>query len=157
MKQVIAAFASGLIFAVGLGLAGMTQPSKVVGFLDFFGQWDASLMLVMGGAIAVHFVLYRLILKRSSPLFATSFQLPTRRDITPQLIGGSALFGIGWGLGGFCPGPGLVSAPTLGVHALTFVGAMTAGMMAYRWIEALREKSDTKAVAEPSRDPKTTT
>ncbi len=138
MKRLLSAFAAGAIFGVGLGLAGMTQPSKVVGFLDFFGDWDASLMLVMGGAIVVHAALYRLILKRKSPLLATDFQVPTRRDITPQLIGGSALFGIGWGLGGFCPGPGLASVPGLGVHALTFVGTMTAGMLAYRWFEQLR-------------------
>lgn len=140
VKNNVVGFAAGLLFAVGLAVSGMTQPSKVVGFLDFFGNWDPSLMLVMGGAITVHLVLFRLILKRKSPLFAESFQIPSRRDLTPQLIGGSALFGIGWGLGGFCPGPGLASFPTFGLEALTFVGTMTLGMFAYQIFERARSK-----------------
>src|SRR5690606_15297342 len=118
-----ASFAAGALFAVGLSLAGMTQPSKVIGFLDFFGRWDPSLMFVMGGAIGVHLVLSRFIVKRESPLFAARFRIPTRRDVTPKLVAGAALFGIGWGLGGFCPGPGIASIGTLGAHALTFVAA----------------------------------
>lgn len=140
MKQSITAFIAGLLFAVGLVVGGMTQPAKVVGFLDFFGNWDPSLIFVMGGAVTVHFVLFRLIFKRNSPLLATRFQVPTRRDMTPQLLGGAALFGIGWGLGGFCPGPGLVAAPAGSAEALTFVASMTAGMFLYRGVEALRAK-----------------
>ncbi|HEY8427627.1 MAG TPA: DUF6691 family protein [Sandaracinaceae bacterium] len=131
MKGNFASFAAGALFAVGLSLAGMTQPSKVIGFLDFFGRWDPSLMFVMGGAIGVHLVLSRFIVKRESPLFAARFRIPTRRDVTPKLVAGAALFGIGWGLGGFCPGPGIASIGTLGAHALTFVAAMALGILAH--------------------------
>lgn len=140
MKANVVAFLAGLVFAVGLALAGMTQPSKVVGFLDFFGDWDPSLMMVMVGAIGVHFVLFRLILKRKSPILTDAFQVPTRRDITPELVAGSAIFGVGWGLGGYCPGPGIAAVATLGAPALTFVGAMTVGMLAYGWLENARER-----------------
>ncbi|GAB5549449.1 MAG: YeeE/YedE family protein [Sandaracinaceae bacterium] len=135
MKQSIAAFFAGLIFAVGLVIAGMTQPSKVVGFLDFFGSWDPSLAFVMGGAIAVHFVLFRVILKRASPLFAGKFEVPSRQDLTPALLVGSGLFGVGWGLGGFCPGPGIVSLGSFGAEAAVFVVTMTLGMLAHRLFE----------------------
>lgn len=142
MKQAISAFVSGVLFAIGLALAGMTQPSKVIGFLDFFGEWDPSLAFVMVGAIAVHLVLFRVIRKRKRPLLGGRFELPARRDIAPDLVIGSALFGIGWGLGGFCPGPGIVSVPTLGGHALTFVGTMALGMLVYRM---LAPRSDANA------------
>ena len=138
MKKPLAAFGAGLIFAVGLAIAGMTQPSKVVGFLDFFGQWDPSLAFVMVGAIGVHFVLFRLILKRGTPVFGGRFEVPTRKDLTPALLGGSALFGIGWGLGGFCPGPGIASLASFGAEAAVFVGTMALGMLAYRLFEAQR-------------------
>ena len=131
MKRVLPALISGVLFGVGLALAGMTQPSKVVGFLDFFGNWDPSLAFVMGGAIAVHFLLFRMVMKRASPLLDDAFRVPTRRDLTPQLIVGSGIFGIGWGLGGYCPGPGITSLPTLGFEAATFVLAMAAGMLLY--------------------------
>ncbi|HJL19910.1 MAG TPA: YeeE/YedE family protein [Sandaracinaceae bacterium LLY-WYZ-13_1] len=156
MKQNLTALVAGLLFGVGLPIAGMTQPSKVVGFLDFFGAWDPSLAFVMGGAIAVHFVLFRLILKRQSPLIASSFQVPTRRDMTPQLIGGAALFGVGWGLGGFCPGPGIVSLPAGSAEALTFVGAMTVGMLLYKGFDSLRSKkaaTPNAGAPEPSAKP----
>jgi uncharacterized membrane protein YedE/YeeE len=136
MKANLAAFSSGLLFAIGLAIAGMTQPSKVIGFLDFFGDWDPSLMLVMVGAIAVHLVLLRVVLKRRSPLFADAFRIPTRRDLTPQLVIGASLFGVGWGLGGFCPGPAVASVGTLGAHALTFVATMALGMLVHRWVGA---------------------
>lgn len=152
MKKSIAAFFAGGLFSVGLAVAGMTQPSKVVGFLDFFGDWDPSLAFVMGGAIAVHLVLFRLVTRRKSPLAAEVFQIPTRRDFTPQLVVGSALFGVGWGLGGFCPGPGLTSLPTLGVEAISFVVAMTVGMVAYEGMQralARRRKSAPVATSAP--------
>ncbi len=137
MKQAIAAFVAGVIFSAGLALGGMTQPSKVVGFLDFFGDWDPSLAFVMGGAIAIHATLFRLVLRRKSPLLAELFHVPTRRDLSLPLLVGSGLFGIGWGLGGFCPGPGLAALPTGGPEALAFVGSMGFGMLVYegfqRW------------------------
>lgn len=128
VKEAIAAFGAGALFTVGLAVAGMTQPSKVVGFLDFFGDWDPSLAFVMGGAIAVHFVLFRVVMRRRSPLLDEVFHVPTRRDFSLQLVVGSAIFGVGWGLGGFCPGPGLASLPSLGPEAILFVATMSVGI-----------------------------
>lgn len=131
MKNTIVSFAAGLIFAIGLGVAGMTQPAKVVNFLDLTGSWDPSLAFVMLGAIAVHFVAYRMVPRMGSPLFSERFGIPTRRDIDPRLVGGAALFGMGWGLGGFCPGPALVSVTGGMSMAILFVGAMLVGMAAF--------------------------
>ena len=129
MKRNAAAFGAGALFAVGLAVSGMTRPAKVVGFLDLAGDWDASLAFVMMGAIAVHFVAYRVVLRRPAPLFDGRFHLPTRRDIDLRLVLGAALFGVGWGLGGYCPGPGLVSAAAGSLGAIVFVVGMTAGML----------------------------
>ena len=130
MKANLTALGAGALFAVGLAISGMTLPSKVTGFLDVAGAWDASLAFVMMGAIAVHFVAQRLVRKRSAPLFDTKFHLPTRKDIDGRLVAGAALFGIGWGLGGYCPGPGLVSAASGAPAAIVFVVGMTIGMLA---------------------------
>ena len=129
MKANLVAFGAGSLFAVGLAISGMTKPSKVVGFLDIAGAWDPSLAFVMIGAIAVHFLAQRLIRRRAFPVFDTKFHLPTRKDIDVRLLLGAALFGVGWGLGGFCPGPALVTAAGGAMGALVFVGAMTAGML----------------------------
>jgi uncharacterized membrane protein YedE/YeeE len=126
-KAHASALGAGALFGVGLGVAGMTSPAKVQAFLDFFGEWDPSLALVMVGAIAVH-ALGRLVVRRSAPLFDTRFHLPTRNDLDRPLVLGAALFGLGWGLGGFCPGPGIVSLASGTLDALVFVGAMAAGM-----------------------------
>jgi len=132
----IAAFVVGLLFAGGLVLGGMTQPAKVIAFLDVAGgAWDPSLAFVMGGAILVHAPVYAFVVRRrSQPVLQARFHVPQRRDITVPLLAGSGLFGIGWGLGGYCPGPALVSVPTLGLEALTFVGAMTVGMLLHHLI-----------------------
>ncbi len=127
----LSSFVAGVVFAVGLGVAGMTQADKVIAFLDIAGNWDPSLALVMGGAIAVHLLLFKLILRRPSPILGTHFGLPTRTDIDGRLVGGAALFGIGWALGGYCPGPGIVSAAGGTGHALAFLGAMTGGMLLF--------------------------
>ena len=108
----------------------MTQPTKVVGFLDVFGNWDPSLLFVMMGAIAVHLVAYKLILKRKSPLFSDTWHLPTKTDITPSLLVGSMIFGLGWGLGGYCPGPAVVAMASLDIRPIFFAGSMIAGMAA---------------------------
>lgn len=124
-------FLSGIVFAVGLGIAGMTQPQKVTGFLNVVGDWDPSLLFVMGGGATTYFLLRLLILKRSTPIFASTFSLPTRRDIDQPLLVGAALFGLGWGLVGFCPGPALVSTVTGHPAVLMFVLAMAVGMYVF--------------------------
>ena len=129
MKRNAAVFGTGALFAVGLAISGMTKPSKVVGFLDIAGHWDASLAFVMMGAIAVHFVAYRVIRRRTAPLFDSKFHVPTRKDVDPRLVLGAALFGVGWALGGFCPGPGLVAAGGGSLHAVIFLLGMTLGML----------------------------
>lgn len=132
MKPNLWSYLAGLIFGVGLVLAGMVDPSKVIGFLDVFsGAWDPSLGFVMGGAVAVHFVLFRVITRRASPIFDAKFQIPTRTDLDPKLLGGAAIFGIGWGLGGFCPGPGITSLGSGSFAAVLFVSTMTLGM----WVQ----------------------
>ena len=131
--RALVAFLAGALFAAGLVIGGMTQPAKVIGFLDFFGDWDPSLVFVMGGAVAVHFVLYRLILRRGGPLLGGAFEIPQRRDLSPSLLAGAALFGVGWGLGGYCPGPGLVSLLSGSTHALGFVGGMLGGFLIVRY------------------------
>ena len=135
MKQSIIALSSGFVFALGLGLAGMTDPSKVISFLDIAGDWDPSLAFVMAGAIAVYAPAYRLVTRREAPLAGPRFHLPTRRDIDARLIVGAVLFGVGWGLGGFCPGPALVSSVNLGLDALVFTGSMLLGMAAFSWAQ----------------------
>lgn len=135
MKNNIVAFVVGLIFAVGLGISGMTQPQKVVGFLDVFGSWDPALVFVMGGAVVVHFITYRIIIKRRSPLFADNWQIPTKTELTPALIGGAFIFGVGWGLGGYCPGPALASLASLDVGPIVFVTFMLIGMLIFKQID----------------------
>jgi uncharacterized membrane protein YedE/YeeE len=138
VKLLLTAFVSGVVFAVGLGLGGMTQPAKVIGFLDFAGNWDPSLAFVMIGAITIHAALYRMIHNRSSPPFSSTPSVPARVDIDPRLMGGAAIFGLGWGIGGFCPGPALTSLASGSASVLTFVVAMVAGMSLYKLTEVLR-------------------
>ncbi len=107
----------------------MTKPSKVVGFLDLCGAWDPSLACVMFGAVTVHFFAYRIVALQGSPLFSVTFSLPTRRDVDARLVLGAALFGIGWGLSGLCPGPALVALGGGSATALVFAAAMTLGML----------------------------
>ena len=133
MIALLAIFLAGMIFALGLGISGMTDADKVIGFLDIADQWDASLAFVMVGAIGVHWVSYRIMARRESPLLAEMFRIPTTQHIDKPLIIGASLFGIGWGLGGYCPGPGIVSGATLGPEALTYVMGMLLGMTAYRF------------------------
>lgn len=134
-KPAASALAAGLLFGVGLTISGMTKADKVINFLDLKDAWDPSLALVMAGAIAVHLILFKLILRRESPLYGVNFGIPTRTDVDMRLVGGSALFGIGWAVGGFCPGPGLVSAASLAPQALVFVAALTGGMLIFQLVE----------------------
>ncbi len=140
MNLLTALFAGGL-FGAGLVVSQMTNADKVINFLNVAGDWDPSLALVMVGAIGVHVVLFRFILRRPSPLYATAFALPTSEHIDGKLVGGAALFGVGWALGGFCPGPAVVSMPSGGTHALVFVGAMALGMGAWRGVQSLTTPS----------------
>jgi uncharacterized membrane protein YedE/YeeE len=127
---------SGFVFAVGLALSGMTQPDKVIGFLDFTGRWDPSLALVMCGAVAVYLGAYRWTRRRPRPVFAEAFPDPPHNLIDGRLIAGALLFGIGWGLSGFCPGPALVSLGAGTRAALWFVPGMVAGIGLHRFMEA---------------------
>lgn len=119
---------AGLVFGLGLLISGMANPAKVQNFLDPFGTFDPSLIFVMAGAVLVTFIGYRLVLSRPKPMLATRFFLPAAKDIDARLIGGAALFGIGWGLSGFCPGPAITSLPLLAKGTLAFVPAMLAGL-----------------------------
>lgn len=129
MIGILAALGSGVLFALGLGISGMTQPGKVTAFLDFTGAWDPSLAFVMVGAIAVYALGSRLVLHRRQPVLADRFQVPTNRKLDGRLILGAALFGIGWGLAGFCPGPAIVSLSSLQTASLLFVAAMLMGIL----------------------------
>lgn len=132
MKTAITAFAAGLVFGLGLILSGMGNPAKVQNFLDFFGHWDPSLGLVMGGAIAVGLVAFtwakRRAARRLPALLGEPMQLPTATAIDRRLLTGAALFGAGWGLAGFCPGPALMNLATLQPEVWLFVAAMLVGM-----------------------------
>jgi hypothetical protein len=137
-KQTMAAFAVGLLFGLGLLLSGMTDPGKVQGFLDLAGAWDPSLAFVMGGAILVAVGAYAVARRRTQSFLGGAMHLPTARQIDRRLVIGSLAFGVGWGLAGFCPGPGLVSLATGEVKAVVFVLAMLAGMAAFEWLEHRR-------------------
>lgn len=131
LVQTIVSFICGLIFAVGLSISGMTKPSKVQGFLDLTGQWDYSLAFVMVGGILVHTLAYLYQRKSAKPLLATSYQVPNNRVIDKNLIIGGVLFGAGWGLAGFCPGPAITALSSGGYAPLIFVVSMTIGMLGY--------------------------
>jgi len=124
--------ALGLLFGVGLVVSGMSDPTKVLNFLDLFGTWDPSLAFVMGGAVLVAFIGYRLVLSRGKPIIGGRFHLPSKNDIDGRVVVGPAIFGIGWGLGGFCPGPALTALGLGATGTLAFLPAMLLGMWAAR-------------------------
>lgn len=135
--SVLSAFAAGLVFGIGLILSGMTDPAKVIGFLDIAGTWDPSLAFVMAGAILVGFFAFAFARKRARTFVGAALELPQRRDIDWRLVGGSIVFGIGWGLAGFCPGPAVVAFGAGYDKATVFVIAMIAGMLLYLGAERL--------------------
>lgn len=130
MMRILFGFASGLVFGLGLIVSGMANPAKVLNFLDLAGTWDPSLAFVMGGAVVVTYLGYRLVLSRKAPVLMGNFDVPSSRHIDLPLVGGAAIFGIGWGIGGFCPGPALTALPLLAPGTLVFVPAMLIGLWA---------------------------
>jgi uncharacterized membrane protein YedE/YeeE len=123
----VLAWVSGLLFGFGLSLGGMTQPAVVLGFLDIFGHWDPRLAFVMAGAVITTAIGYRLVLRRPRPLLAETFQLPTSHRFDARLVGGAAIFGIGWGIAGYCPGPALASISAARPSLLILVACIVAG------------------------------
>ncbi len=132
MARILGGLVAGLLFGAGLLISGMINPAKVIGFLDLAGNWDPSLAFVMLGGVTVTAIGYRTVLRRSQPLFEPKFSLPTRTDIDPSLVLGAGLFGIGWGLSGYCPGPALAGLGFGRPETLVFVAAMLLGMVAAR-------------------------
>ena len=132
MPQVIVALFAGTLFGIGLTVSQMINPEKVLSFLDFFGAWDPSLALVMLGAVGVSAVVFRFALKQPRPVLAATFQVPRRSDVDGRLIAGGVIFGLGWGLVGWCPGPAIASLALVQFESFVFVAAMIAGMLLYR-------------------------
>ncbi len=128
-------FLVGLLFAFGLGYSGMTQTHVVKGFLDIFGEWNPNLIGVMVGAILVHVLVYHFVKDKPSPILDTQFYVPTRKDIDKRLLAGAALFGLGWGWAGICPGPGIVSLASGDLGIIVFVAFMLIGMYIFKAIE----------------------
>ncbi len=133
----IAAWAIGLIFGLGISLSGMANPAKVQNFFDVAGTWDPSLALVMGGALVTTFIGYRLVFRRPAPILDSGFHLPAAGEIDARLVGGSAVFGIGWGLSGFCPGGALPALGTGVPEVFAFVAALVAGIVLARALQSL--------------------
>jgi uncharacterized membrane protein YedE/YeeE len=131
-------FISGVLFGAGVTISGMVNPMKVLNFLDIFGTWDATLILVMGAGLLVTLIGYQIIFRRKAPLYAPTFRLVRSQDIDAKILGGAALFGVGWGLSGFCPGPAVASLVFGRVESITFVIAMAAGMLVTKQIQKLQ-------------------
>ena len=138
----LSAFVVGLIFGIGLLISGMTDPSKIIGFLDLAGPWDPSLAFVMGGAVAVGLIAFWLARRRAKAFLGGAMHLPTARRIDRRLVLGSLVFGIGWGLAGYCPGPAVVSVGMGYGKAIVFVVAMLAGMGIYELVERFRQRRE---------------
>lgn len=128
VRRLLPPLISGALFGAGLTLSGMTNPVRVRGFLDIFGDWDPTLAFVMGGAVIVMAVAWRIQARMQRPVFGEKFSLPDRKDLDPRLLGGAVLFGIGWGIAGLCPGPALASLALAPATVLPFVAAMVVGM-----------------------------
>ena len=136
MPTILSALAAGLIFGVGLALSGMTDPAVVQGFLDIFGAWNPALLFVMAGAVCLTFIGYRLVFARGAPLLGPRFHVPTLTQIDGPLVIGAAMFGVGWGLAGYCPGPAIASLASGSRDVLLFVIAMVIGMLLAKPLQA---------------------
>ncbi len=132
MKQNLVSLFAGIIFGIGLALSQMIDPDKVLNFLDVFGNWDPSLAFVMIGALAVSFIAFHFIPQRTAPLFEQEFSIPSRTDLDKPLVIGALLFGIGWGIAGYCPGPAIANLALASQDALIFVASMIAGFYVQR-------------------------
>jgi len=132
------ALAAGLLFGLGLAISQMVNPEKILDFLDVTGDWDPSLALVMAGAVGVAMLAFRLVLKRKQPIFDDDFHLPRLTKVDRSLLVGSGVFGLGWGIGGYCPGPGIAALSAGSVEALVFVAGMVLGSVLYRRLAAAR-------------------
>ena len=135
MARNLIALLAGLVFGLGLVISQMINPAKVIAFLDFFGNWDPSLAFVMGAALIVTAIGYRLVWKRARPVLADRFQVPGNKKVDARLAAGAVLFGLGWGLVGLCPGPAIAALTVGGVPALIFLAAMAAGMLAFELLD----------------------
>lgn len=133
-KKLLLSFFSGLIFSIGLGISGMTNPDKVRGFLDIFGKWEADLAFVMGSALLISIISYQIVNRMKKPIFEKSFAIPNNKNIDYKLIIGSALFGLGWGISGFCPGPAMASIITFKSEVIIFIASMFTGFFIYNKI-----------------------
>lgn len=134
MLRMLVNLFAGTLFGLGLAISGMVDPAKVIGFLDFAGDWDPTLAFVFAGALLVTIPAFRLILKRARPVLTEEFELPTNKDVDARLLAGSTIFGIGWGLAGFCPGPAVTALASGLASVFVFVAAMVVGMALYKWI-----------------------
>ncbi len=144
VAQNLVAVMSGILFGLGLGLSQMIDRDRILGFLDVTGAWDPTLLFVMGGAVAVTVIAFRFVLRMPHPLFATKFHVPTRQDIDRPLVIGAMIFGLGWGISGYCPGPGIGALILGSWNPVLFIGAFLAGSLTYRWSQTLTEKLDRK-------------
>ncbi|MEL6645455.1 MAG: DUF6691 family protein [Pseudomonadota bacterium] len=135
--RLVFTYVIGLMFGIGISLSGMANPAKVLNFFDIAGSWDPSLMFVMGGALITTFVGYRWVLGREAPVFAPAFGVPTARQIDGKLIGGSAVFGIGWGIAGFCPGGALPALGTGRWEVFAFVAALIVGILLAKFLQSI--------------------
>jgi uncharacterized membrane protein YedE/YeeE len=145
-RLAIAALASGALFGVGLAMSGMTDPRRVLGFLDLFGAFDPTLLFVLGGAVTTTLVSFRFVLRRGSPVLAETFHLSGLRHIDRPLVAGAALFGIGWGVAGYCPGPALAGLGVGSREAMWFVPAMILGMLVHRLVQRALEPGPRKRI-----------
>ena len=144
----LAAWLAGLVFGIGLIVSGMANPAKVLGFLDLAGAWDPSLAFVMGGAVAVGTIAFVIARRRTVSLLGAQMRLPAARDIDRRLVLGSLLFGVGWGIAGFCPGPALVALGMGSAKAVIFVVAMLAGMALFELLERVAPRASAPAAAQ---------
>ncbi|HSV29885.1 MAG TPA: DUF6691 family protein [Candidatus Omnitrophota bacterium] len=141
MRGNVSSYLAGLLFGAGIMLSGMADPANVLGFFDVFGAWNPTLGFVMAGGLMVSFVGYRYCMSRPGPVCAAVYQIPSRQDVDRRLVAGAALFGIGWGMAGYCPGPAMIAAGGGFTEAASFTAAMAVGMLAWRMVEQSLDRS----------------